>query len=90
LDDVVGPGFTLLVRGAAAPELDSDAMGALNRFGVGLFQLDAAFDIGGAYTAWFDANACDAVLIRPDRAVFGAAAGADAAATLLRALAAAA
>lgn len=85
LDDVVGPGFTLLVHGQAAP-LRQRAQEVLERTGTRLVSLDPSFDIDGAYRAWFEGHACDALLVRPDHIVFGAAAGQAAASTLLEEL----
>jgi 3-(3-hydroxy-phenyl)propionate hydroxylase len=99
LDDLVGPGFTLLWNGGPAPLAD-DARAVLERLGV----LQVAFggavsdprpavlaldDVDGAYASWFERNHATAVLIRPDHAVFGAATGEAAANTLLLALASA-
>ena len=90
LDDLVGPGFGLLARGPQPPALDDEARRALERFGVRVLVVDEKLDCDGAYARWLHEHACDAVLVRPDRAVFGGAAGPDAAAELLRALGAAA
>jgi 3-(3-hydroxy-phenyl)propionate hydroxylase len=90
LDELVGSGFALLVRGAAVPALAVGAQAVLERFAVRILATGGSFDADGAYAAWFDEHSCDAVLIRPDRAVFGGAAGPAAASSLLLALAAAA
>jgi hypothetical protein len=80
----VGPGFALLARGA--PPLPPAAAGVRERVGVRLVVLDGGLDVDGAYARWFDRHGCDAVLVRPDHLVFGAAAGPGAAARLLEEL----
>lgn len=88
LDDVTGPGFTLLWRGAAGA-LPADARARLARIGVRQVALveegaagfpadDPALlcadDLEGCYADWLDAHGVRAVLVRPDHAVFGVAA----------------
>jgi 3-(3-hydroxy-phenyl)propionate hydroxylase len=85
LDDVVGPGFALLVRGGA-PALREPARRVLEDVSGRLVPIEPAFDAEGAYAAWLDRHACDAVLVRPDHVVFGTASGADAAGALLEEL----
>lgn len=86
LDDVVGPGFALLARGPNIPTLGAGARRVLERVGGRLVTLGPACELDGAYTRWLDRHGCDAVLVRPDHRVFGAASGADAATSLLEAL----
>ena len=43
-------------------------------------------DLDGTYGAWFDAHGCEAVAVRPDWYLFGAAAGGAALADLLDAI----
>ena len=83
LDDLVGPGFTLLVRGTALPDLEPAAQGVYEELGVSPVFIEPDFDFTGAYGAWLDKHACDAVLVRPDHVVFGGARGPDAASRLL-------
>jgi hypothetical protein len=88
LDDAVGPGFALLAR---APVHGGVALSAQARRVLGsveghLVPAEPAFDVEGAYAAWMDQIACDAVLVRPDHVVFGTASGPDAASTLLEQL----
>jgi 3-(3-hydroxy-phenyl)propionate hydroxylase len=85
LDDVVGPGFVLLVHGVVAP-LSERALRVLEQTSARLVSIDAHFDVEGAYRAWFQRHACDAVLVRPDHVIFGTAVGEDAAPRLLEQL----
>jgi 2-polyprenyl-6-methoxyphenol hydroxylase-like FAD-dependent oxidoreductase len=70
-DDVVGTSFVLATRSRAqlAPA-DTDF---IQRLGVVVLALDELEDLDGRLTGWFDANGIDAVLVRPDAYVFGAA-----------------
>lgn len=98
LDDLVGPGFVLLWRGAPEP-LGAAARETARRLDVRPvgFAPDApaAADDGslvladpyGHYAAWLDRHGARAVLLRPDRVVFGVAADARAADALLGELA---
>jgi hypothetical protein len=88
LDDVVGPGFVLLVRGRQRPFSDR-AQHVLDRIHARMVPIDSDFDVDGAYGRWFERHACDAVLVRPDHVVFGAAAGDESASRLLEELGAA-
>jgi 3-(3-hydroxy-phenyl)propionate hydroxylase len=85
LDDVVGSGFALLARGQQ-PLLRERAQQVLAEIGGTVVGIDPDFDIDREYAGWLDANACDAVLVRPDHYVFGAAKGEHAASDLLEAL----
>jgi len=96
LDDVTGPGATLL-RAAGAPALPAAARETLARLGGRevLLAADPAAEAGealvvedveGAYRAWLAEHGVGAVLVRPDHAVFGAGAAQDAPA-LVRCLA---
>jgi hypothetical protein len=85
LDDVVGSGFTVLLRGALEEPLRDRAREVLDRIGAKLVPIDREMDIDGVYRAWFDRHQCDAVLVRPDHQVFGSASGAHAASELLEA-----
>lgn len=86
LDDAVGPGFALLVRAAESPPLRPAARRLRDAIGVHVVPVSPAFDVDGAYAKWLDRNGCDAVLVRPDHLVFGAATGPGAASELLEQL----
>lgn len=74
-DDVVSPGCLLLASGSV--ELDPSRRQALADVGVATVALGEAssdgvvVDATGAYRAWLDQLPADAVLIRPDFAVYG-------------------
>jgi 3-(3-hydroxy-phenyl)propionate hydroxylase len=99
LDDLVGPGFTLLWRHAPAPLAD-DVRSVLERLGVRQICFgpngsasDAAVltldDVDNAYSDWFEQHGANAVLVRPDHAVFGVANSERDTSALLQALASA-
>ena len=81
LDDLLGDGWALVTR----EESLAPGEGGVRTLLVGR----DVHDEGGVLTAWFDAFEADAVLIRPDRYVFGVAAGEGGARALLEARAAA-
>ena len=98
LDDVIGPGFALLVNGASEPKLSRAAAQVLEAVDGEIAWIspadteieDAAIpqprrllDLDAAYTRWFADHEFDAVLVRPDHCIYGAAAGADAPSALL-------
>jgi 3-(3-hydroxy-phenyl)propionate hydroxylase len=87
LDDVVGQGFVVLLRGIADKPLHASAQAVLERIGGRLVPIDAEMDVDGAYRDWFDRYESDAILVRPDHQVFGSARGEDAASDVLEALA---
>ena len=67
LDDVIGGGWRLFLRGHAP----GDAFA-----GNGVTRINAAtLDDGGAVLGWLDAHGVDAMLLRPDHYVFGSCAG---------------
>ena len=74
-DDVVGPGWQLLMRSQGArPVLDpsvQDAMRALRGVVADFGPQGDTVDLDGAYAAWFDRLGVEAVLVRPDLYVFG-------------------
>jgi hypothetical protein len=80
-DDVVGQGFSLLARGDLAQVLKEDQREFLASIGTHVLRLargettggDSFVDLEGRYAAWFEQNGCEAVLVRPDFYVFGAA-----------------
>lgn len=86
LDDVVGTGMTVLTRGGTPTALRDGAAQVLKRVDGRLVPIDTSMDVDGVYADWFDRNKCDAVLVRPDHQVFGAAQGESAASDLLEAL----
>lgn len=86
LDDVTGPGFVLLQRGGQAPELSPRAREVRDATAAKCFAIIPEVDLDGAYARWLDAHGCDAVLVRPDHHVYGAAAGPAAASSLFEAL----
>lgn len=85
-DDVFGAG-ALVARGDALLPAADPRVRALEEAGIAIAALDTGdgrgfVDLDGTYGAWLDALGADAVLIRPDFEIFGAAAGADAASGL--------
>jgi hypothetical protein len=83
LDDVIGPGFALLVRGDAKPELSAEARRVLEQIDARTVTFDRHFDLEQSYERHFDDHHCDAILVCPDHYVFGSAAGPVAASALL-------
>ncbi|MFD9664135.1 bifunctional 3-(3-hydroxy-phenyl)propionate/3-hydroxycinnamic acid hydroxylase [Rhodococcus sp. NPDC059968] len=77
-DEVTGYGSVLLVRSeAAAGRLDPALAQLLDHAGVRLRTVEKAgapdlYDSSGQWVRWFDGNDISAVLIRPDRYIFGA------------------
>ena len=72
LDDVLGPGAWLIHRGPKPGATDARlAQAAVCAFDVAA---EALAPFAAALSAWLDAAGADAVLVRPDRYVFGAAA----------------
>jgi 3-(3-hydroxy-phenyl)propionate hydroxylase len=88
LDDVVGPGFTLLQRSHGASPLCPEARAFFERIGGKSIEIGPEMDVDRAYARWFDEHGCDAVLVRPDHQVFGAACGDAAGSDLIDSLAA--
>jgi len=88
LDDVLGPGFALLMR-AVPSRLSDTAERVRNDIACRVVPIDATFDPSGDYERWLDRCGCDAILVRPDHVVFGTASGANAASALLEELGAA-
>ncbi|MEP6560690.1 MAG: bifunctional 3-(3-hydroxy-phenyl)propionate/3-hydroxycinnamic acid hydroxylase, partial [Nakamurella sp.] len=80
-DDVVGAGVLLL--GSQSLHLDDSRAAALGDVGLTVVALGGQPSAGvvvddtGAYRAWLDGFGADAVLIRPDFAIYGTAHGAD-------------
>jgi len=68
LDDVVGPRFALVVNAGTALRLDQALRARLAALDVVLIE-----DAGPRAQAWFADHDCEAVLLRPDRYVFGTA-----------------
>ena len=80
-DDAVGRGFVLLSRRPVP--LAADHAAYLRRLGGHVVALDRLEDLDGRLTAWLDEHAVEAVLIRPDFYVFGAATALDAVPSLV-------
>ena len=84
LDEIVGPGFHLLVDAPLLlPDLDT---APLEHAGVRVVPLGGAAglaDVDGTYRDWFTELGCVAVAVRPDFYVFGTAADAAAARRLV-------
>jgi len=73
-DDVAGPGWQLLHRGASAEAFTGAAQDVIDRLGiiVATFGADGdTADLDGTYEGWFDGLNADAILVRPDFYVFG-------------------
>ena len=85
LDDAVGPGFVLITTENPS-SLREPARRVLAGTGTRLVIVDTHSDIDGAYRAWLQRHGCDAVLVRPDHVIFGAAGGSDACSRLLEEL----
>lgn len=82
LDDIFGPGWTLLSRKAdpqsALSEVQRDFLQAIGAHVVHVTRANmgdgsAAVDLDATYTSWFTQLGADAVLVRPDFYVFGVA-----------------
>ena len=79
LDDVVGPGWQLLIRGSTA-RLSDEAKQVVDRLTIGIATFGTSgdtIDLDGTYAAWFAELNAEAVLIRPDFYVFGTSEDAD-------------
>jgi 2-polyprenyl-6-methoxyphenol hydroxylase-like FAD-dependent oxidoreductase len=72
LDDLVGRAFVLLTRQPV--ELSADGAELLERLGAAVLSLAEIEDLDGRLGAWLDEHGVEAVLVRPDAHVFGAAA----------------
>jgi 2-polyprenyl-6-methoxyphenol hydroxylase-like FAD-dependent oxidoreductase len=81
LNDLVGHGFVLLARQPAA--LPAEHTRFLERIGAQLIVLEDLDDLDGRLTAWLEEHGVEAVLVRPDRHVFGAVATLDSLPTLV-------
>jgi len=89
-DDVVGRGFALVSpicdpRSLLAPDLAA-FFASLGGVSAHVGPGGPVVDVTGRYAKWFDAAGATVALQRPDFAVFGTAAGPDAANTLVREL----
>jgi 2-polyprenyl-6-methoxyphenol hydroxylase-like FAD-dependent oxidoreductase/catechol 2,3-dioxygenase-like lactoylglutathione lyase family enzyme len=74
-NDLVGDGFVLLAQ--HPPQLTVEQSEFLQRIGADVIALGELEDLDGRLTAWLDEHDIDAVLIRPDHYVFGAATSAE-------------
>ena len=63
-------GFVLLSR--TRPALSAEQAGFLERIGVQVLALEDLEDLDGRLTAWLDEHGVAALIVRPDRYVFGA------------------
>ncbi|WP_234444689.1 bifunctional 3-(3-hydroxy-phenyl)propionate/3-hydroxycinnamic acid hydroxylase [Streptomyces sp. NRRL F-525] len=88
-DDVVGRGFVLLLAPGADAGLDEEQSAFLTDLGMHVVRLlpedgepqaGAVADVSGVYRAFLARHQADAVLVRPDYHVYGAASGLGAAA----------
>jgi 2-polyprenyl-6-methoxyphenol hydroxylase-like FAD-dependent oxidoreductase len=68
-DDVAGGGFVLLLRGSTL----TDDLSEITQTALPGSDLQVVNDTDGLYQDWFDANLCDAALVRPDWYVYGTA-----------------
>jgi flavoprotein hydroxylase len=91
-DDVVGRGFVLLLAEGADADLDEEQSAFLTDLGTHVVRLlpedgtpqgEAVADVSGVYRAFLVRHGADAVLVRPDYHVYGAASGLRAAAVLV-------
>ena len=81
LNDLVERGFVVLAR--RRPALPAEHARFLERIGAQLIVLEDLDDLDGRLTAWLEEHGLAAVLIRPDRYVFGAVATLDSLPTLV-------
>jgi 2-polyprenyl-6-methoxyphenol hydroxylase-like FAD-dependent oxidoreductase len=79
MDAVLGMGFTLLLRGASAKDVfTSEKIASLSELEVRMVQFsrdtqaDAARDVDGKLTAFFDKHNIDALIVRPDFYIYAA------------------
>jgi 2-polyprenyl-6-methoxyphenol hydroxylase-like FAD-dependent oxidoreductase len=86
-DDLVGTGFVLISRTDPVAVLSPQSAALLRDLGGIAIGYRPDGDPDGVYGRWLDELGADAVLVRPDFYVFGAASGVAAADDLLRALA---
>lgn len=95
LDDLIGDRFMLMFRGPDAPALEDEilqALGAARPFVLSLGDAPALgahetlVDQTGVLDAWMRASACFAVIVRPDKYVFGIARDRDSLRELLSSL----
>jgi catechol 2,3-dioxygenase-like lactoylglutathione lyase family enzyme len=74
-NDLLGDGFVLLAR--HPPRLAAEQEAFLERIGADVVALEELEDLDGRLTAWLDDHDVQAVVIRPDHYVFGAATAAE-------------
>jgi 2-polyprenyl-6-methoxyphenol hydroxylase-like FAD-dependent oxidoreductase/catechol 2,3-dioxygenase-like lactoylglutathione lyase family enzyme len=70
-NDLVSDSFVLIAR--RSPALADEHRTFLDWIGADVVALDELVDLDGRFTGWFDDHGLEAVLIRPDHYVFGAA-----------------
>ena len=69
LDEFLGPGFVLITRGETVPEMRADTRDILDNLGVKVVVLGGLEVVRGRFDSVFEHH--DAVIVRPDRIVFG-------------------
>lgn len=69
LDELLGPGFALVTRDPGSPDLAEDTAAIVDRLGINLVSIDALTPVRGHLDRLF--NKHEAVIVRPDRIVFG-------------------
>ena len=68
-DDYMGHGFALVIKGEAQPALNAKSRDIMQRLGVKIVTLDGLEAIQGHFDSVFEQY--DAVMVRPDRLIFG-------------------
>ena len=69
LDDLLGPGFAVVVRAGEDGEMSAASQAVLDRLGARVVRLDGLDVVRGRLDRLFDEHA--AAIVRPDRVVFG-------------------
>jgi flavoprotein hydroxylase len=86
LDDVLGARFVLVTKASVDAPLSSRAEQVRDRIDCAVLVAGSPSDVSHAYLEWLERHGVDAIMLRPDHAVFGSASGNAAASTLLEAL----
>jgi 3-(3-hydroxy-phenyl)propionate hydroxylase len=82
-DDVVGRGFVLLSRTSLDDVLSPETKSALDAIGCLRLSFADFEDTDGKYSSYFDSNAIDCLLARPDFVIFGTRGDSTSAASLV-------